>query len=137
MESRRGNIVGFIKFFLQCVIDQCNNYIYKIAKIKEIYREDMKKIECIKGNSVYRIMPVIMRQIVFTKKEVQDESGVSVNAVSNIINQLVELGIIIPDSTVIKKGYGYQKNKAVSRMSMSKIPFLKVVRFLKKYVGYS
>ena len=54
-------------------------------------------------------MPVIMKQIVFTKKEVQDESGVSVNAVSNIINQLVELGIIIPDSTVIKKGYRYQK----------------------------
>ena len=27
MESRRGNIVGFIKFFLQCVIDQCNSYI--------------------------------------------------------------------------------------------------------------
>ena len=68
----------------------------------------MKKIESMKGNSVYRIMPVIMKQIVFTKKEVQDESGVSVNAVSKIINQLVELGIIIPDSTVIKKGYRYQ-----------------------------
>ena len=109
MESRRGNVGGFIKFFLQCVIDQCNSYIYKISKIKEIYREDMKKIEQIKGNAVYRIMPVIMKQIVFTKKEVQDESGVSVNAVSNIIKQLVELGIIIPDSAVVKKGYRYQK----------------------------
>ncbi len=109
MESRRGNIGGFIKFFLQCVIDQCTSYIYKIERIKEIYREDMKKIEVIKGNSVYRIMPVIMQQIVFTKKEVQEESGVSVNVVSNIINQLVELGIIIPDSTMIKKGYRYQR----------------------------
>ena len=69
----------------------------------------MKKIEAIKGNSVYRIMPVIMKQIVFTKKEVQDESGVSVKAVSKIINQLVELGIIIPDSTAVKKGYRYQR----------------------------
>jgi len=109
MESRRGNIAGYIKFFLQCIIDQCSSYIYKISRIKEIYREDMKTIESIKGNSVYRIMPVIMKQIVFTKKEVQDESGVSVNSVSKIINQLVELGIIIPDSTVIKKGYRYQK----------------------------
>ena len=109
MESRRGNIAGFIKFFLQCVIDQCNSYIYKISRIKEIYREDMKKIETIKGNSVYRIMTVIMKQIVFTKKEVQDESGVSVNVVSNVINQLVELGIIIPDSTAVKKGYRYQR----------------------------
>lgn len=109
MESRRGNISGFIKFFLQCVIDQCSSYIYKITKIKEIYREDMKKIEAIKGNSVYRIMPIIMKQIVFTKKEVQQESGVSVNVVSNIINQLVALKIIIPDTTIIKKGYRYQR----------------------------
>ena len=109
MESRKGNIAGFIKFFLQCIIDQCNSYIYKITRIKEIYREDMKKIEAIKGNSVYRIMPVIMKQIVFTKREVQEESGVSVSAVSKIINQLVELGLIIPDSTVIKKGYRYHR----------------------------
>ncbi len=109
MESRRGNWAGFIKFFLQCVIDQCNSYIYKIEKVKEIYREDMKKIEAIKGNSVYRIMPVIMQQIVFTKKEVQQESGVSENVVSNIINQLVALDIVAPDDTIIKKGYRYHK----------------------------
>jgi len=42
-------------------------------------------------------------------EEVQEESGVSVNVVSNIINQLVELGIIIPDSTAVKKGYRYQR----------------------------
>ncbi|MBQ3544006.1 MAG: Fic family protein [Lachnospiraceae bacterium] len=109
MECRRGNVIGYIKFFLQCVIDQCNNYIAKIEKIKNIYREDMKKIESIKGNSVYKIMPVLMKQIVFTKKEVQELSGVSVNSVSNIINRLVELGIIIKDSTVMKKGYRYQR----------------------------
>lgn len=109
MESRRGNIAGFIKFFMQCVIDQCNSYIYKIEKVKEIYREDMKKIEAIKGNSIYRIMPVIMQQIVFTKKEIQEESGVSVNVVSNLINQLIALGIVVPDSTVAKKGYRYQR----------------------------
>lgn len=108
MESRRGNLAGFIKFFLQCVIDQCTMYINKLNRIKEIYKEDMKKIEAFRGNSVYKIMPVIMRQIVFTKKEVQDESGVSVNVVSNIINKLVEMGILVKDSTVIKKGYRYE-----------------------------
>ncbi len=109
MESRRGNLAGFIKFFLQCVIDQCSSNISKINRIKEIYKEDMKKIEAVKGNSVYKIMPVIMRQIVFTKKEVQDESGVSVNVVSNIINKLVAMEIIVKDSMVIKKGYRYQR----------------------------
>lgn len=109
MESRRGILAGFIKFFLQCVIDQCTSYINKINRIKEIYKEDMKKIESFRGNSVYKIMPVIMRQIVFTKKEVEEESGVSVNVVSNIINKLVEMEILIKDSSVIKKGYRYQR----------------------------
>ncbi len=109
MECRRGNVSGYIKFFLQCIIDQCNAYIIKIERIKEIYKEDMETIKAIKGNSVYRIMPVIMKQIVFTKKEVQDLSGVSTNVVSNIINQLVDLKVIVPDSTVVKKGYRYQK----------------------------
>ena len=30
-ESRKGNMSGFIKFFLQCIIEQCNNYISKIS----------------------------------------------------------------------------------------------------------
>ena len=94
MECRRGNVIGFIKFFLQCIIDQCSNYIRKIEKIKNIYREDMKKIECIKGNSIYKIMPILMKQIVFTKKEVQELSGVSINVVSNIINKLAELDVL-------------------------------------------
>lgn len=109
MEYRKGNIAGYIKFFLQCVIDQCNNYIYKIDRIKTIYKEDEEAIKVIKGNSIYRIMPVIRQQIVFTKKEVQELSGVSVNVVSNLINQLVELKILVPDSSVVKKGYRYQR----------------------------
>ena len=109
MELRKGNVIGYLKFFLQCVIDQCSGYIYKIEKIKSIYKEDMKAIEHIKGNSVYKIMPIIMKQIVFTKKELQDASGVSVNVVSNIVKQLVELNIIVPDKTIIKKGFRYQR----------------------------
>ena len=109
MECRRGNVAGYIKFFLQCVIDQGNSYINKLERIKVIYKEDMETIKQIKGNSIYRIMPVLMKQIVFNKKEIQDLSGVSVNVVSRVINQLVDLHVIVPDSTVAKKGYRYQK----------------------------
>ena len=34
-ESRNGNMLGFIKFFLQCIIEQCNNYIAKINRIQK------------------------------------------------------------------------------------------------------
>lgn len=108
MESRKGNYAGYIKFFLQCVADQCNSYIQKLNSIKKVYHRDMKTIEQIKGNTVYRIMPILMKQIVFTKKEIENISGVSATTVSNIINQLVKLGVIVEDATVMKKGYRYQ-----------------------------
>ena len=62
-ESRKGNMIGFIKFFLQCIIEQCNNYIAKINRIKQIYTKDMEKLKILNSNAVYRIMPAIMRQI--------------------------------------------------------------------------
>jgi len=108
-ESRKGNMLGFIKFFLQCIIEQCTNYIAKINRIEQIYVKDMEKIKQLNSNAVYRIMPVIMKQIVFTKKEVEEESGVSRNTVSNIIDKLVEIGILVPDATHIKLGYRYQE----------------------------
>lgn len=106
-ESRKGNMVGFIKFFLQCVIEQCNNYIAKIIRIKNIYSKDMITIKAIKGSSVYKIMPIILKQIVFTKKEIEELTQVSKSTVSTIIDQLVELGIISPDSNYAKKAYKY------------------------------
>ncbi len=108
-ESRKGNMIGFIKFFLQCIIEQCNNYIAKINRIKQIYSKDMKKLETLKSNAVYRIMPTIMRQIVFTKKEIEEESGVSRNTVSTLIDKLVELNILVPDSNYAKLSYRYNE----------------------------
>lgn len=108
-ESRKGNMIGFIKFFLQCVIEQCNNYISKINMIKKIYDEDYAKIKNVKGNGLYRVMPVIMHQIIFTKKEIQDETGLSRNAITKSIEKLLELDIIVEDQQYAKKAYKYKK----------------------------
>jgi len=108
-ESRRGNMTGFIKFFLQCIIEQCNNFISKINMIKQIYNRDMKKIKCLNSNAIYRMMPAMMHEIVFTKKEIEDESGVSRNTVSTIIDELVKIGILVPDSNYPKLGYRYKE----------------------------
>ena len=108
-ESRNGNMLRFIKFFLQCIIEQCNNYIAKINRIQKIYDKDMKLIETMNSNAIYRIMPAIMHQIVFTKKEIEDESGVSRNTVSTLIDKLEEIGILVSDSTYAKLGYRYNE----------------------------
>lgn len=108
-ESRKGNMVGFIKFFLQCIIEQCNNYIAKINRIKEIYNKDMQKIKTLNSNAVYRIMPSLIHQIVFTKKEIEEESGVSRNTVSTLIDELVKIGILDIDDNYAKLAYRYSE----------------------------
>lgn len=109
MELRKGNVTGYLKFFLQCVIDQCSGYLYRIEKVKRIFKEDMEAVDTIKGNSIYKIMPIIKRQVVITKKELSDLSGVSVNVTSKLVDKLVELNILVKDSSVMKKGYRYQR----------------------------
>ena len=108
-ESRKGNMSGFIKFFLQCVIEQCNNYIAKINRIKEIYNKDMQKIKTLNSNAVYRIMPSLIHQIVFTKKEIEEESCVSRNTVSTLIDELVKIGILEIDDNYAKLAYRYSE----------------------------
>ena len=61
-------MLGFIKFILQCIIERCSNYIAKMNRINRIYNMDMKKVESLGSNAVFRIMPAILYQIVFTKK---------------------------------------------------------------------
>lgn len=108
-ESRKGNMLGFIKFFLQCIIEQCNNYILKINRMKQIYKKDMAKIKTLKGKSIYLIMPILMKHIVFTKSDIVQETGISRNIVSTLINHLVELEILEKDTTYSKKGYRYKE----------------------------
>ena len=100
-------MLSIIKFFLQCIIEQCNNYIAKINRIKKIYSQDLEKVRKLNSNAVFRIMPAILHQIVFTKKEIEEESGVSRNTVSTLIDQLVDLKILIPDSKYAKLAYKY------------------------------
>ena len=108
-ESRRGNILGFIKFFLQCIIDQCNNCLAKLKRITTIYTEDMEKIKKMPSTAIYRIMPAILHQIVFTKKEIEEESGVSRNTVSTLIETLIKEGILVRDTEHIKTVYKYKR----------------------------
>lgn len=108
-ESRNGKITKFIKFFLQCVIDQCNSNIYKIKNIIKTYNDDLDLLTSLNSNAIYRIMPAILHQIVFTKKEIEIESKVSRNMVSKLIDHLVDIGIIEKIIYNNKQSYRYKK----------------------------
>ena len=94
-ECRNGNVDGFIRFFLQCVVDQCTRNIGRIEKINRVYDEDEENIrQNIKGSIVLRMHPLMMKKIVFTPQEMSEELGVHINTIIGILNKMIKLKII-------------------------------------------
>lgn len=97
-ECRNGNINGFIRFFLQCVVDQCTRNIGRIEKINRVYDEDEETIkQNMKGSIPLRIHPLMMKKIVFTAQEMADEIGVHVNSINNVLGRMAELNIVVKE----------------------------------------
>lgn len=100
-------------------MDYAKNYLKENDKINIKFINNIHKIllnqrkekcqEKLNSNAVYRIMSSIMWQIVFTKKEIEEESGVSKNTVSTLIDKLVEFDILVPYSNYAKRAYRYNE----------------------------
>ena len=67
----------------------------------------MEKVKSINGASIHVIMPILIKQIVFTKSELEKLTNLSRSTINRIIDRLVKLGIIVPDSKRVAKGYKY------------------------------
>lgn len=101
-ECRTGNVDGFIRFFLQCVVDQCTRNIGRIEKINRVYDEDENTIkQNINGSIVLKMHPIMMKKIVFTAQEMADELGVHINSINIILNKMSDLNIVVKEK---KKG---------------------------------
>ncbi len=100
-ECRNGNIEGFIRFFLQCVVDQCTRNIGRIEEINKVYDEDEEIIkQNIKGSIVLKMHPLMMKKIVFTAKEMARELNVHINSINNILNKMIELNIVVKEKRI-------------------------------------
>lgn len=85
----------FIKFFLECIIDQCNINIKKIKKINKIYERDIKKFKKdIGGTTIYKVYPSIIRRIVFSTADIVNDTKLHINSVNKVLNKLVESGYL-------------------------------------------
>lgn len=92
----------FIKFFLQCIIEQCNLNIKKIKKLNKIYNNDIEKFKTeIGGTTIYKIYPIMIKKLVFTVNDIVTESKLHINSVNKVLNKLVDSGYLVKEK---KKG---------------------------------
>ena len=92
------DIDKFIKFMLQCVIEQCSMNIKKIKKLNKIYKEDYDSFkEKIGGTTIYKVYPYIIKKIVFTTADIVSECNIHINSVNKVLNKLVNEGYLIKE----------------------------------------
>ncbi len=92
------DIDKFVRFILQCVIEQCNLNIKKIKRLNKIYKEDYDSFkEKIGGTTIYKVYPYIVRKIVFTTSDIVSECNIHINSANKVLNKLVKEGYLIKE----------------------------------------
>ena len=92
------DINKFIKFILQCIIDQSNLNIKRIKKLNKIYKHDLEEFkDTIGGTTIYKVFPVIVKKIVFTTHDIVNECNLHINSVNKVLNKLVESGYLVKE----------------------------------------
>ena len=81
----------FLKFILQCIVEQCNANIKKIKKLNKIYKNDYEALKNdIGGTTIYKVYPSIVKRIVFTTNDIIQDTSLHINSVNKVLNKLVE-----------------------------------------------
>ena len=102
LSNEKDDVESFIKFILECIIDQCNRNIKRITKLNKIYENDLEEFKnVIGGTTIYKVYPFIIKKICFTTNDVVTECKLHINSVNKVLNKLVEHGYLIKEK---KKG---------------------------------
>jgi predicted transcriptional regulator len=76
--------------------------IKKIKKLNKIYENELESFKKeIGGTTIYKVYPVIIKNIVFTTNDIVTECKLHINSVNKVLNKLVENGLLIKEK---KKG---------------------------------
>lgn len=98
LSNEEDNYYAFIKFFLECIINQCNTNIRRIKLLNKVYKEDYAEIcSNIGGTTIYKVFPVIVKKIVFTTQDLVSECNLHINSVNKVLNKMVESGYLIKE----------------------------------------
>ncbi len=98
MLSSENDSEVYIRFILQCIINQCSLNIKKIKRLNKMYLSDYESFKnTIGGTTIYKVYPIILKKIVFTTNDIVEESGLHINSINKVLNKLVNSGYLIKE----------------------------------------
>lgn len=107
--GRKGNIIPFIKFFMQCISEQSQSNIFKLTKVETIYENDKKFIiENYNGENILKVLDYALGNIVFSEQDIQESTLIPLSTIKKIIKRLLDSNILIKDKRNKKITYCYK-----------------------------
>lgn len=109
-EYHNGNIVLWIDFFLDGVIEIANEAVTIVDKITKLREQDMMKIQYLgkrAAESAMLIMPKLYGQPIINVSVVQQWTGFSRPGSQEVINRFIKMKILSPKDKNIKYGQSY------------------------------
>ena len=94
----KGNYEQWIKFFLQGIIETCDDGIKTIGSINMLIKSDEEKL-IKKTETVSKVFNYIKEHPIISIGNTADTLGLSYNGVSNAVKKLIEAGILKETST--------------------------------------
>ena len=93
LSTEDNDVIHFVKFMLQCIVEQCNLNVKKIKRLNKLYKRDLEEFKTeIGGSTIYKVYPEILRRIVFTTADIVNDCNLHINSVNKVLNKLVEKG---------------------------------------------
>ncbi len=105
-----GNVVSWIDFFLDGVIEIANEAIITVDKITKLREQDMMKIQNLgkrAAESAMLVMPKLFAQPIINVAVIQQWTGFSRPGSQEVINRFIEMNILSPKDTDITYGQSY------------------------------
>ncbi len=109
MDYRNGRVLEYLKFFINCIVEQCNSFIYKLDTIISYYEKDYNLILEQGNNTLLKMMPSLVKNIVFTKSDIQKDLDEHINTISRNLKTLIDLGILTSEKRGRNVVYRYEK----------------------------
>jgi len=93
--SQKSEWLPWISFFLEGVIQSCENTIETIRKVQELRDEYQRRCQQARSSVLLiRIVDMLFERIAITIPMIRDETGISYTAAKNNIERLIEYGIL-------------------------------------------
>jgi len=109
-----GNVMAWVDFFLDGVVEIAKEAIVTVSKITELREKDMLKIQSLSkrsSESAIKVLPRLYAQPIVNVRIIREWTGFTRAGAQQVIDRFIEKGILVPKNKNVKYDQSYSYNR--------------------------